>query len=551
MTMNSQTQILESEAKQTTNEKLRLMREQGEADGTATVLQVLGALVDHHVLERIEYPAVAYRFEHQQMQEYYAAEFVKQELFGLVAGANRSESLDAVAATAEAKSFQVKYVNQSSWSEPLCMVTSDLDGDSPSSEPDKQLVQAKAVLVLLALDVDLIFAAELFGLCSAKVQALVAEKLCAAIRQRWASPERSVRSQALAAMIATGSDVFKDETLPLLMGAEHSQFEVYRSTSSFRLSSLGPDWRNEVSAWDEKARLAFVSEMFHIAGPVREMAEFALGDPSVEVRARAFSDLMWMNTDDETTKLLMEVDEPAFEAAIERVPIRHTHLIFRARALQVYRRILAESSDPAKRLMAAGNAVLMGQLDAHAALRECLDECSTDRVRQMDQRELRPLLEALTSDRVWRSDWIVRRLLEGALNAEQWGALIDPIDASLKDQLLQRLETEELLKSRVPGVQGLLRLNADADMARRIFARILELHKAIEEAISIRSEINLTRARELGELRRQLEDFLRKLPVQTMVDGILAALSPEFSFVELVVLAELWDWGMDNDADTS
>ena len=128
------------------------------------------------------------------------------------------------------------------------------------------------------------------------------------------------------------------------------------------------------------------------------MAVFALGDPSVEVRARAFSDLMWMNTDDETTKLLMEVDEPAFEAAIERVPIRYTHPIFRARALQVYRRILAESSDPAKRLMAAGNAVLMGQSQAHAALRVCLDECSVDRVRQMDQRELRPLLEALTSD---------------------------------------------------------------------------------------------------------------------------------------------------------
>jgi hypothetical protein len=242
----------------------------------------------------------------------------------------------------------------------------------------------------------------------------------------------------------------------------------------------------------------------------------------------------------------MEVDEPTFEAVIERVPIRHTHPIFRARALQVYRRILAEPSDPAKRLMAAGNAVLMGQLDAHAALRECLDECSTDRVRQMDQRELRPLLEALTSDRVWRSDWIVRRVLEGALNGEQWGALIDPIDGSLKDQLLQRLETEDLSKSRVPGVQGLLRLNADAEMARRIFARVLELHKAIEEAVSIRSESNLTRARELGELRRQLEGFLRKLPAQTMVDGILASLSPEFSFVELEVLAELWDWGMDN-----
>ena len=99
MTTDSQTQILEPEAKQTTNEKLRQMRELGEADGTATVVQILAALVDHHVLERIDYPAVAYRFEHQQMQEYYAAEFVKQELLGLVAGTNPNESLDALAGT--------------------------------------------------------------------------------------------------------------------------------------------------------------------------------------------------------------------------------------------------------------------------------------------------------------------------------------------------------------------------------------------------------------------------------------------------------------------
>lgn len=550
MTTNSQTQILEPEANQTMNEKLRQMRELGEADGAATVVQVLGALVDHHVLERIEYPAAAYRFEHQQMQEYYAAEFVKQELLGLVAGANRNESLDALAAADRAKSFQVRYVNQSSWSEPLCMVAGDLDGETSATGSDGQLVRAKALLVLLALDIDLIFAAELFGLCSANVQVLVAERLSGVIRQRWASPEKPVRSNALAAMIATGSDLFKQEILPLLKGAgEHSRFEVYRSTSTFSLSSLGPDWRKELSSWDEKARLAFVSEIFHIAGPVREIAEFALSDPSLEVRARAFSDLMWMNADDETTKLLMEVDEPAFEAAIKRVPIRYTHPIFRTRALQVYRRILAESSDPAKRMMAAGNAVLMGQLDAYAALRVCLDECSTDQVRQMDQRELRPLLEALTSDRSWRSDWIVRRVLEGALNAEQWHPFINPIDANLKEHLLQRLETEDLSKGRAAGVQSLLRLNADAEMARRIFARILELHKSIEGAISIRSESNLARARELAELRRQLEGFLRKLPAQTMVDGILAALSPEFSFVELEVLAELWDWGMDNDAD--
>ena len=84
----------------------------------------------------------------------------------------------------------------------------------------------------------------------------------------------------------------------------------------------------------------FVSEILHIVGPLSEIAAFALSDPSLEVRTRAFSDLMWMNTDDETTTLLRDVDNAAFEAAVERVRLRHIHPIFRARALEVYRRIL-------------------------------------------------------------------------------------------------------------------------------------------------------------------------------------------------------------------
>lgn len=550
MTIRGQTQALEPEARRVMNEKLRQMLEAGDTDATVTGHVVLGALADHHVLERIDYPTVAYRFEHQQMQEYYAAESVMQELLGIVSAAGRNESLDAITKTDAAKCFQGDRVNQSSWSEPLSMVAGDRAGEDESIRSDRLLIRAKALLVLLALDVDLILAAELFGLASPEVQAIVAEKLGGAIRQLWSTPEKHIRSRALAAMVATGSEMFKSELLPLLRGeGGDSRFEVYRSTSTFRLSSLGPKWQEEVRTWNENARLTFVAEMFHIAGPLREMAVFALGDPSLEVRTRAFSELMWMNTDDETARLLMDVDEATFEAAVERVPLRYTHPIFQTRALQVYRRVLAQSSDPVKRLMAAGNAVLWGQLDAHDALRECLDQCSTDQVRKMDQRELRPLLDALSSDQVWRSRWIIRRVLEGALDAEQWSTLIDPLDETQEKQLLEQLESEDVSYGRGPGVQSLLRLNADSQMAQHIFLRIVDLHRTIASVNAVRSEENLRRAPKLGELKGQLERFLRKLSAQIMVDGVLSGLSTEFNLDELQVLAELWDWGMDVDAD--
>jgi hypothetical protein len=351
-------------------------------------------------------------------------------------------------------------------------------------------------------------------------------------------------------MVATGSDLFKDQIVPLLKGSGgNSRFEVYRSTSKFRLSSLGLDWQREVRSWDENARLTFVSEMNHLAAPLRELAAFALRDPSVKVRARAFSNLMWINTDEETTRLLTGIDEEAFEAAIESTPLRNTHPIFRARALTVYRKVLRESADPEKRFMAAGNAVLMGELDAQPVLTEYLDQCSADRVRALAQRELRPLLEALSSDPAWRTGWVIRRVLEGDVGTDEWSVFIVSVDEHLKNRLLERLETEDVSQGRGPGVQGLLRLCADSEMAQRVFSRIVDLRHDIKAANAVRSQENITLAQRLAGLERQLESFLRGLPAQTMVDGVLASLSPEFCLDELAAWAELWDWGMDNEPD--
>ena len=191
MTSNGQTQALEPEAKQVMNQKLQQMREMGGAEGAATSLHILNALSDHHVLDRVEYPEVTYRFEHQQMQEYYAAEIFKQEFPLWLPELAGDSSLDEIAKTEGAKNFQIKYVNQSSWSEPLRMVMGDMDSETLSSGPADSWFWRR-LSRLLALEIDLIFAAELFGLCSTEVQALVAEKLSSIIRQRWNSPANMI-----------------------------------------------------------------------------------------------------------------------------------------------------------------------------------------------------------------------------------------------------------------------------------------------------------------------------------------------------------------------
>ena len=255
---------------------------------------------------------------------------------------------------------------------------------------------------------------------------------------------------------------------------------------------------------------------------------------------------MWINTDSDVTKKLTEVDEEAFEMAIENTPLRNTHPIFRERALKVYEKVLQQSIDPRKRYMAAANAVLMGRRDAQPALIEYLDECSSERIRELAQRELKTLLEALTSDPGWRTKFVLQRVREGALDAGEWRSFITSIDDNLTEELLVRLETEDLLHVRVPGVQGLLRLKANSSIVQRIFRRIVELRRAVQEANSFRSQENIALAQHLATIERQLEDFLRSLPPQTMADGVVAALSPVFCFNELAAFAELWRRGSEN-----
>jgi hypothetical protein len=243
MTSKGQTQLGDSETRQVLIRTHSKMREEEQTDATTTGLQVLDALTSHHVLEKLEYPHSAHRFEHQQLQEFYAAEFLKKELLELTAGSSANASLDALAASERAEAFKVRYINESAWTEPLHMIASDLDAS------DSDEVRAGALLVLLALETDLIFAAELFGLSSRKVQDLVADRLTRRIRQLWTSTEKYRRSYALTAMVATGSDQFKDEIVQLLKGSGgNSRFEVYRSTSKFRLSSLVPTGNRKYAA---------------------------------------------------------------------------------------------------------------------------------------------------------------------------------------------------------------------------------------------------------------------------------------------------------------
>src|SRR5205814_7787269 len=100
---------------------------------------VLTALTAHHVLERVEYPQTAFQFEHQQLQEYYAATDLRLQRVSLVNGDGR-----------RVLEFIGRYINEPAWAEPLRMIAETLSEQTQDAGADKKNVQAGRMLIEMA-----------------------------------------------------------------------------------------------------------------------------------------------------------------------------------------------------------------------------------------------------------------------------------------------------------------------------------------------------------------------------------------------------------------
>ena len=273
MTAQNAVSIADEKARPAVAAVGNLLKEAGQIGAPPDPVSVLATLCAHHVLERQDYPAVAFRFEHQQFQEFYAAVDVGKQLFALVPKPDPHKQLE----------FTKSSVNEPAWAEPLRLIADDIGGRSAGTE-GASAIQVGTLLVTMALTVDPVFAAELARLCGPhvwkEVRAAVGERL----RALYASADKNYKASAIAGMLASGSDDFKDIIEPILAGDDQqAALGTYRGWEEFYVSSLGPNWRATVSGWKEEARIAFVSELLHHRN-VPDVAALALADPSIRVK---------------------------------------------------------------------------------------------------------------------------------------------------------------------------------------------------------------------------------------------------------------------------
>ena len=466
---------------------------------------VLATLTAHHILERVEYPETMFQFEHQQLQEYCAALDVRTSLFELSEGD-----------TAATGRFTANCVNIPAWAEALRMISETLAEQTGDERADKQNRRAGSRLIAMAITVDLVFAGELARLCGTGVWNEVRAEVGERLRATYAIPDGNYKQYALAAMLATGTNDFRDIILPLLSGADHqARIGTYRLWPDIRLTSLGSNWREEVRSWSEEARADFVSELLHHRVD-DEVASFAVEDSSASVKEAAASGLMWTGSERGLTLVLESMDGHTFEE-VARKNVEFLPPALRLRGIAAMRRLVESNAAHSVRLRTALDLIKLGNSGLDDIVKDTLAAMAGSDMRDQFAYCIRPALQYM-SDRepTWISKWVVAQIGQGVPYGEnEWLPFATVIPEDLVEAYLDRLQTEDIGRRQLRGMISVVSKWANAEIAGRVFTRIRELRGEVNAEPEQRHEFE-------WKVLRQLEALFGRLRDATAAAGILS-----------------------------
>ena len=475
---------------------------------TAGAPTILATLTAHHVLERVDYPQTSFRFDHQQLQEYFAALDIHAQLLDL-----NDDDSDATGR------FTADYVNDPAWAEPLRMIAATSSETSGNGGVDKRHTCAGRNLVEMALAVDLVFAGELAQLCGTTVWNEVRTAVGDRFRAVHAIRDNNYRQYAVAAMLATDVADFTDIIVPLLSDKDdQTRLSTYRLWPDIRVSSLGPSWRDQVRSWSEEARGDFVSELLHhrIDG---EVADFAVEDNSIAVKKAAVSGLMWNRSDDALTRVLESMDVQTFEAvARENADLMPTAL--RSKTVAAMHRFMEASTDRPARLRTALDLVELGETELDGVIKDAMKALSSADMRNWGSHHIQLALKHLrNTDPAWVSEWVATQVSEGVLDGhEYWLPYATAIPDDLVEKNLQRLKTEDLNNARFEGMIAVIAARADAKLAACVFAELRRLWRKVDASPGQRHEFE-------WQVIRQLQAVFRSLPHDVAAAGVMSSVT--------------------------
>lgn len=520
------------------------MRNEGCLGSVPSSHEVVDCLVKHHLL--VLSPSLgAYRFLHQQFQEWFAAESLYQ----------RASELEKADSANEAFAFQRDILNHVRWHQPLTFLMERL------SEGGDEQHRLAAQVIHWGMPVDLLLAAELAGIASERVWPYVRDKLQPALRKWYAKNNHHHCSCALAAMLATGAPDFQDILWPLIESDNNqARFWIYRAWRPFPLNSLGPNWRIRFEKWSEERRAEFIQELcWHANRSHIDLAiELATTDAGPTVRL-ACLDLLEQAGAYET--LVTILDEPAFgtwedkiyKDLLRRLSKRYLgHFVTRLKAAlaevqelgtrSAILELLHSAEDPGWVHLAKTEIDRL--LTASGLSFRPAEHWTVSAVRSAEQPNAGPYLASYVemiheAEPAWAVDWVVTRLLEGRF----WWEPFTDYMAKVPEDVLEKLATVAL--------DSTLEINT----ARRR-AELLGKNGSPMAAGALLKEYlafvaqNEVQRRDPGFNRADaLKAGIRALPLSCLVDAVVHEANYITEFSTLRTLVELVMPGAPFDCD--
>ena len=476
-----------------------------EQAGAPTILATLTA---HHHLELVDYPQAAFRFDHQQLQEYFAALDIHAQLLDL-----GDDDCDVTG------HFLADYVNDPAWAEPLRMIAATFAEKSGDDGADERNAHAAQKLVEMALAVDLVFAGDLVQLCGTTVWNEVRTVVGERFRAVYEICDQDYRQYAIAAMLATGAADFSDIVVPLLSDEDQqTRLGTYRLWSDPRVSSLGPNWRDAVRSWSDAVQTDFVRELLRqrIDG---EVVVFAVEENSIAVKKAAAFSLMSQRSDDALTRVLESMDAVTFDyVACWNPDLMPTAL--RSKTVAAMRRFMEASTNRPECLRTALDLVELGEADLDRVIKDAMGALSSTDMRDWGVFQVRRALKHLrNTDPEWVSEWVATQVSEGVLAGhEYWLPFATDIPDDLVETILQRLGTEHLNYARSEGMITVIASRADAKLAARVFAELRQLLQDVDAEPEQAHEFE-------RQVIRQLEAVYRRLPDDVAAGGVISSVT--------------------------
>jgi len=524
MTKSGAVTMAEMDARRVVNLASRKLQEQGQIATLPEPAAILNVLCAHHVLERLEYPTVAFKFQHQQFQESYVATVLRKHLLELLEKNDQNSNRD----------FIREYVNKPSWEEPLRMVAEEVGDLKNESADAEKLIKVGKMLGEFALEVDPVFAAELARLCGKAVWMEVRNNVGERLRTWYQMDIDSHKRCALAGMIASGSEDFKDILMPLLTNDDQQvRLKTYRSFREFHVSSLGENWKQIVKTWEVDHQVDFIGEAVREPYMAVVAEEFACVDSDSKIRFAALRTLEWIGAVDTIGRILNSYDDVTFKEVLHRQILDDIPNETMSRAITLYGGILQEIDNPKDRLRVQLAIAKIGGEFPIEGIKEELTKWTTQRISDGEEFLVKSAIELVRkNDSAWVSHWVAERIINGLLWSDRWTPFILNISQNFKQDLLKRISYEALEYKDNSAMVAILVATADVGLARDVFSRLCSL--------KIEASISLGKASETQwAIIRQLQDLFRAIPPNVAVSGLLGCLSSEFNPVEHQVAIEL------------